>query len=633
MTTINLVGEKRQAIDYMARDYNGFRQALIDLIPAKLPEWRDPSEADFGIVLIELFAYMADILSYYQDRVANEAFLSTAQERQSVINHLRLIGYEMRPAAPATARLGLIVANDATGTVEVRKGDAFATASSKERRSVTFEYTDEKPLVIKLNDPSAVPAKNPEDDQLLPNFKEFKDIIPVREGQSITNEVIGASDGSPNQQYQLAQPGLLPDSLEITVVTNPPTPAWRLRRNLILCGKAFTSEQLAGLEENMIRSGRIFTPEQLAALGYQERIPSTLAFSRKAEPDYMIETDENDVTTVIFGDGRYGEIPSPGANITANYRVGGGTIGNVGALQITTVSNAPQLQLLGAQVTNRQAASGGAQRESIDDAIRFAPTVFSSMQRSVTADDYVAQAKLFPGVSKARAEPTNWNTIKLYIAPMGTGEPPSDILKRDLLAYFEDKRMLSSFIQIENPDYIRIQIVAQVTAFTHFRNDVVRGELETEVQKLFDFEKVDFKQTLYLSKIYEALEARPGVAGVFVSRFRREDAGKFVFHVGSQFQIDLDNGTFSAGLRSEFTGSQIRFSPNVTVSTKTISSEWFIRDENRNQSYIVRKNQNRLDIYEEQQLAEGGLIQLGENEIPVLREKLDLRVEVTGGVS
>ena len=68
MATINL-RDNRQVIDYLARDYNSFRQALIDLIPAKLPEWTDRSEADFGIVLIELFAYMADILSYYQERI------------------------------------------------------------------------------------------------------------------------------------------------------------------------------------------------------------------------------------------------------------------------------------------------------------------------------------------------------------------------------------------------------------------------------------------------------------------------------------------------------------------------------------------------------------------------------------
>src|SRR6266436_9514050 len=121
MATVNQVGN-RQVINYLARDYASFRQALLDLIPSKLPEWSDRSEADFGVVLIELFAYMADILSYYQDRIANEAFLETAQERRSVINHLRLIGYEMAPAAPATVKLSVIVANNVNSVVEVRKG-------------------------------------------------------------------------------------------------------------------------------------------------------------------------------------------------------------------------------------------------------------------------------------------------------------------------------------------------------------------------------------------------------------------------------------------------------------------------------------------------------------------------------
>src|SRR5499426_2183529 len=150
MATI-AIKDGRQVIDYLARDYDSFRQALIDLIPAKLPEWTDRSEADFGAVLIELFAYMADILSYYQDRLANEAFLTTAQERRSVVNHLRLIGYEMAPAAPAAARLSLIVASNVSQVVEIRKGDQFATVSSPDRKSLTFEYDEATPLVIDLS--------------------------------------------------------------------------------------------------------------------------------------------------------------------------------------------------------------------------------------------------------------------------------------------------------------------------------------------------------------------------------------------------------------------------------------------------------------------------------------------------
>ena len=500
MTTINL-RENRQVIDYLSRDYNSFRQAVVDLIPLKLPEWTDRSEADFGIVLIELFAYMADILSYYQDRIANEAFLNSAQERRSIIEHLRLIGYEMAPAAAAAARLSVIVANNVNSVVEVRKGDQFATQSGKDRRSVTFEYTGNKPLLIDLSQAIPDSAKKPDGSELK-GSKEIPNIIPVREGKSIVNEVVGISNGMPNQRFPLAQPKLLRDSLEITVDTGVPTPPWRLRKNLV-------------------DSRRAFTPEQLAALEYQDRISSTLAFSRGPDQDYMIETDQNEVTTVIFGDGQYGQIPVTSGRIIANYRVGGGAVGNVGAGQIKGIAKAPQLSLLGAKVVNRHPASGGAERESIDQAIKYGPTVFSSMQRAVTAEDYVAQARLFPGVSKARAEAPSWNVIKLYIAPTGSGEAPTDILKQDLLTYFEDKRMLTSFVHIENPDYVPIQIRAEINVVPYFIRERVRADAENTIKQLFDFEKVDFKQILYLSKIYEALEALDGVDSVFISRFRR----------------------------------------------------------------------------------------------------------------
>ncbi|NIS33580.1 MAG: hypothetical protein GWO04_28065, partial [Actinobacteria bacterium] len=64
--------EGQAVIDYMARDYESLLRSMEALIPYKLPEWTDHrSGADFGRVLLELFAHMGDILSYYQDRVAN----------------------------------------------------------------------------------------------------------------------------------------------------------------------------------------------------------------------------------------------------------------------------------------------------------------------------------------------------------------------------------------------------------------------------------------------------------------------------------------------------------------------------------------------------------------------------------
>src|SRR5206468_7108077 len=86
-----------------------FRQALLDFIPTRMPDWTERSEADIGMMLLELFAATADTLSYLQDRVANEAFLESATQRRSVAGHLALIGYELDEGASAFTWLHLRV--------------------------------------------------------------------------------------------------------------------------------------------------------------------------------------------------------------------------------------------------------------------------------------------------------------------------------------------------------------------------------------------------------------------------------------------------------------------------------------------------------------------------------------------
>jgi hypothetical protein len=94
---------KSPLIDYLAKDYASFRQALLDLIPTLVPDWTERHEADLGVALVELLAYVGDQLSYYQDAVANEAYLETARQRVSVRRHARLIDYPMHDGVSSRA--------------------------------------------------------------------------------------------------------------------------------------------------------------------------------------------------------------------------------------------------------------------------------------------------------------------------------------------------------------------------------------------------------------------------------------------------------------------------------------------------------------------------------------------------
>jgi hypothetical protein len=100
-------------IDYLARDFVSFRNALLAFAAQRFPEWVDPTiVADVGVMLAEVMAALGDELSYIQDRFAREAYLETATERRSLRKKARLLDFEIHDGVSADGLLELTV-NDA----------------------------------------------------------------------------------------------------------------------------------------------------------------------------------------------------------------------------------------------------------------------------------------------------------------------------------------------------------------------------------------------------------------------------------------------------------------------------------------------------------------------------------------
>ena len=82
------------SVDYTSRDYYSLREALIKRVSDRTGgKWTGNDPSDFGVALVESFAYMGDLINYYIDRVANESYLGTATQRQNVLNLASMIGY------------------------------------------------------------------------------------------------------------------------------------------------------------------------------------------------------------------------------------------------------------------------------------------------------------------------------------------------------------------------------------------------------------------------------------------------------------------------------------------------------------------------------------------------------------
>jgi hypothetical protein len=125
-------------INYLAKDYESFRQLILDRLAVVMPRWMETHAPDLGITLVELLAYAGDYLSYYQDAVATEAYLGTARERISVRRHARLMDYQMHDGC--NARAWLTVSTDQDYTFNDASQIYFITpypGAPKERKILT----------------------------------------------------------------------------------------------------------------------------------------------------------------------------------------------------------------------------------------------------------------------------------------------------------------------------------------------------------------------------------------------------------------------------------------------------------------------------------------------------------------
>lgn len=106
--------EQSPEIDYLSRDYLSFRHLMLSRLSLLIPDWQANNEADLGSVIVEILAYAADYLSYYQDAIATEAYLGTARSRISVKRHARLLDYIMSEGCNARVWVHVDVANSVT---------------------------------------------------------------------------------------------------------------------------------------------------------------------------------------------------------------------------------------------------------------------------------------------------------------------------------------------------------------------------------------------------------------------------------------------------------------------------------------------------------------------------------------
>lgn len=465
------------SFDYTSRDYLSIRQDLLDRASNAIPEWTSRSRADFGVLMVDLWAYMGDVLHYYVDRAAAETYLNTATQKSSVLAIANLLDYKplFQTSATGTVTLEAVDPNHSS-TITIPVGTGFVAPASDNNPVIYFTSTSSASM-----GPSVTAIT-----------------IPVAEGLLVSNEspinattrVAGVSNGSANQRFNLRYSGVVASSVEVFV------------------------------KEGAV-VGSSATPVQYY---YTQNLPDASSDSRS----FTLEVSADGVMQIIFGNGVNGVIPSNGAEVVVSYRRGVGFNGNIEADRIQAFDTGSLV--LGVTITASSATTGGTDSESIESMKASIPLMFRTQDRAVSIQDFKDLALRAPQVAKATCDASGAPNIMLYVTPYqydyltttATSLPiPADI-RSGVITYFEPRTLVGASVGVSPTIPLTpVNITVSVAVQDQYVAQWVKDSVQSVIDSFFTFESVSFGQVLSLGAFYRAIHAVEGVDYAVISRFRR----------------------------------------------------------------------------------------------------------------
>ena len=441
--------------DFCSLDYESAVEDLVRFSQVTFSEdlWTDYNDSNFGMGLIQNMAYATDLLAYTANAQSLETIVTTLIREQNFRNIAKSLDYTLKSAAPGSG----------TAVFTLDPAGAYPFTISKHLQVAT-----QSGLVFQPDADVAVAA-----------YGAGTASVPVTQGDEQFEEVVGTTDGLPNQEFSLSSANLIDGTLVFQV----------------------------GLEAYTIVSNFI-------SAGPTEKV-------------VVLQTDDKGITSVIVGDGINGTIPPKNQTAKATYKTGGGAETNLSADTITQVVGTSDGSAIPSQilsVTNTR-TTGGAPKQSLSNAKQNLPLSLKANDRCVTLGDYAATAvELVPGILKANAvsgSPFGGQTpVLLFVVPNGGGFP-SDSLRNLTIVKLKDKRSAGKRIQVRDAVYVDILIESDTYVLPNSPALDVRNRQIQILTAKFALEAVTFGASFDLQQVYEDTNttALKGIKRVFYKTF------------------------------------------------------------------------------------------------------------------
>lgn len=603
------------SIDYTSRDYYSLRNALLLRLQERVPEWKGDDPADFGVALVEAFAYMGDVSSYYIDRIANEGLLNTATQRKSILAIASNYGYS--PAGYRSAYTTIKFTN------KLPTLTAPITAISGDGTTVTYTAANTYTVgqVVTVNGCSTTAYNIPSGAAII-----YADAVSFKVSSTATGTTCTGTSIVGNN---LTIPAGTEVSGQVSIGDAIQTVVFTTTSNVTITGVANGSNShigtvmaMHGSSSTMV-SGNDATygekigestqlPDQKFTLLENEVVDGSvqvyvstdngatyttwtyvphLADYGPRDTVYTLSIDENDYVSVEFGDGVSGAIPTIGAVIRAKYTIGGGTIGNIGLGVIDTLRAIPgftsnQTYALHQSVSTANTAFGlgGSDPES-NDSIRInAPLALRTLNRAVTLQDYQDLAVTVTGVGKAKATAESRSAVTLYVSPQrnaddsdqypgfdstnATKQPEQTTLESDVSSYLTEKTQIGTTVTVLPPTYVDVTLAVSYTKFEGYSSTQIEQAIQTQLLDNFHYFYMLFGDTVSPQELEAGLRRVEGIQNLTVDLLYRTGAtaAKTIL-VGQPSEIFV----FAANRLTVTEKSTVADLSTLTFSTGTLS--------------------------------------------------------------
>jgi len=571
-------------IRYSSRTFGEIRMDLIAYIRQTYPEiLSDFSDSSIGAMLIDLNAGVTNNLSINTDRVFQETQLDYAQQKTSILNIAKNLGFNIPPKRPS------VTVVDFTVNVPVR-GDrpdssyypvlqAGAQVLGGGKIFETQDDIDWNLPTSNLGDPNRSIIPNLNSNGVVQSYSVTKREVVINGSTSVYKRIINTSDVVPFFSITLPDPDII--EIESVILmegtnysSNPPI-------------SDFYNDEYRYYEVEYLAQQRVFV-ENVNSSSIDNTNGIKVATWIDTTKKFIKEFTSNGYCKLTFGSGdsdvdafregllkegvtnrafldnflnntALGEKLKAGYTLFVRYRTGGGSNSNVGTRVLTQIGGY-SMRVVGSRqdfnqavqrsltVTNPIPAIGGNDGLSVEQIRQLIKYNYSSQNRDITLTDYLLQLYKMPGKfgSAFRANVFKQDN-KVVISLLGIdsngklSNTSNSLLKENIAEYLTQYRSVNDYVEIKDGKIFNLAFDIDVYV-ENITDNQIANSIITIVRNYFDINNYEMNQDIFLGRLQKELLSANGVVNVISIKVYNKVGGQYSNNVVSQEILNTTTG-------------------------------------------------------------------------------------------